>query len=655
MSQSTTVASGGPGVAIGFGKPEATPPSGGYSLGKFRFYVAPGFGRLWVASVFVPIIALILGGVWTWDNVVSSAEGQMRRTLDMVNGQVLRLLETQEAVMAGMQAFVAPMNYDEMLASEPAHMFAEKIAAAAETVITLGVVDPKGRITVPSEEKRPPPQVNLASRDYAQAWAHAPEHGPYRMFISPVVINEVIRRMEHRIQLQIHTSLPRFGADGKPDGGIVTAAFGPVQIERFFQQVAETPNTGFSILRDEGDLDHAKIVANYPVNLHVVGQNDIEPTNIAPDDIARGAILELNQSLAEPSAHLYAVKRETGFLFHNFQLVLVRRVGAEESGSAGGTVRKDYPLDIIHRLDPAVALQAWYKQMLPVLIGAVAAMALLLMLTSRAQATTLREQAELRTRTAIAEEGQRLATDRAELESRLRQTEKVAALGQLAAGVAHDFNNLLQTIILNGELLAANAGAETPQARSANLIIRASEGGIALTRRMLDYTRRDDAAAEDRPFDLAASLRNVQALLTSSLGARHRLRVSVASDLPSARGGDAEFESVIINLLVNARDAMEAGGEILVEATAVTLNDASRSDLIAGRYVRVSVIDTGKGMDAATLARAGEAFFTTKERGRGTGLGLSMARGFARRSGGALDLASKPGQGTTVTVWLPAA
>lgn len=644
MAFSTTARTGGMDLGLGKGGHSDQPPAGGGAFGPFRTYIAPGFGRLWAASFLIPLVALVLAGLWTWENVIDAAKGEMRRTLDMVNGQVLRLLETQEAVMAGMQAFVAPMTYDEMLSSEAAHVFAMKIAAAAETVITLGVVDPEGRITVPSEEQRPPPTVNLKARDYAEWWRRPGLREPYRMYVSPVVINQVILRIEKRKQLQVHTSLPRIGPDGKPDGGIVTAAFKPEQIENFFRQVAQTANTGFTILRDDG-----KLLANYP---KVVEDGN---ETLAVGDLALRATARLKEKLADPTATLEAVYERSGSLWDNFQLIYVRRVGGDRFIGGRRDPRQEYEMDIIHRLDPAVAYDAWQTQMVSPLIGAVAAMTLLLVLTSRAQARTVREQAELRTRTEIAEEGQRLATERAEMESRLRQTEKVAALGQLAAGVAHDFNNLLQTIVLNGELLAATSAPETSQARSANLIIKASEGGIALTRRMLDYTRRDDDNAADVPFDPVAALRNVQALLSASLGTRHRLIVTLPADLPQALGGDAEFESVIINLVVNARDAMENGGDIVVEAGVVALADGVRGDLLPGRYVRIAVIDTGKGMDLATLARAGEAFFTTKERGRGTGLGLSMARGFARRSGGALDLASTPGQGTTVTLWLPVA
>jgi signal transduction histidine kinase len=642
MAFSTTASAGGLDIKIGDGNRDGQRPAGDGVWGRARLLIAPGFGRLWAASVLVPVVALGLAGFWTWDNVVKAARGEMARTLDMVNGQMLHLLETQKAVMVAMQALVTSMSYQDMRTSERAHIFAMQTKDGTESVFTLGVVDPTGHIAVASEEG-PLPKVDLASREYVSWWPAGTDR-PARMYVSPVVINRVILNVEHRTQLQVHTSLPRLGPDGKPDGGIVTAAFLPSQIEAFFKQIAQTANTGFTILRDDGSL-----LASYPRG--VATENESLPT----DDLALTATAELRAALQDPAATVAPVFKQVGSLFNNFNLIGVRRVGGDNLVNGKRDPRQEYDMDIIHRLDPAVAQGNWFNQMISPVIGALAAMTLLLVLTARAQARTVREQGELRARTQVAEEGQRLATERAEMESRLRQTEKVAALGQLAAGVAHDFNNLLQTIVLNGELLEATTGPDTPQARSAGLIIKASEGGIALTRRMLDYTRRDDRTAHDMPFDAANALRNVHALLSGSLGVRHRLRVSVPADLPFALGGDAEFESVIINLVVNARDAMEQGGDINIEAAAVTLADGSRNDLQPGRYVRVSVIDTGIGMDSATLARAGEAFFTTKARGQGTGLGLSMARGFARRSGGALDLASTPGEGTTVTLWLPAA
>jgi signal transduction histidine kinase len=172
---------------------------------------------------------------------------------------------------------------------------------------------------------------------------------------------------------------------------------------------------------------------------------------------------------------------------------------------------------------------------------------------------------------------------------------------------------------------------------------------------MLDHTRCGGAPAlGPAAFDVAAALRAVEALMSGTLSGHHRLRLNIPAGLPPACGNTAECEAMLINLVANARDAMPAGGEIGVTAAiAPPPSHPPHPRLPPGSYLRLSVRDTGSGMDAATLARAGELFFTTKPAGHGSGLGLAMARGFARRNGGALELTSTPGQGTTVTVWLP--
>lgn len=582
--------------------------------------IASGFGRLWLASVLLPVVCLALAGWWSWDNVRVSNRGEMARTVDMVHEQVLRALETQDAVLAGMGAFIDGMDWAQIRTSAAAHSFTRSTDLATPTVETLGMIDPQGHIAVTSGAAMPPPLV-LSDRDYVKAWPPGRPDG--RTFISPVEVSRVDGRM------QVHVSRPRLGSDGLSDGGVLVSSFTPGYFERFFGNIAETPSTGFALIRDDGVL-----LASFP---HPVTHSD---QTVPSDDFALAAVRgEVPVSIGG-IGHLvrFAV---SGALLTGLRLVAIRPID-------------EYGLTIVHRLDPEVLASDWLRQMLAPAIGAAAAMALLLLLTARAQAATTRHTLELRYRTEAAEAGQTEAQERGELEARLRQAEQVASLGQLAAGVAHDFNNLLQTIILNGELILRQTNAPSRAHHSATLVVAASERGIALTRRMLDHTRRDAVSAPDADagrtaLDVAAALRAVEALMAGALGTRHRLRLNLAAGLPPVRGSTAECESVLINLIANARDAMPTGGDITITAAIVP----PPLRLPPGHYLSLSVRDPGIGMDAATLARAEELFFTTKPAGRGSGLGLSMARGFAKRNGGALNLASAPGRGTTVTVWLP--
>ena len=244
-------------------------------------------------------------------------------------------------------------------------------------------------------------------------------------------------------------------------------------------------------------------------------------------------------------------------------------------------------------------------------------------------------------------------TERNRAEARLREAQKLEALGRIAGGVAHDFNNLLQVLTGALQLLAGSAGKPERVERYAKVALQAAGRGADLTRRMLAFARRDQLQAG--PVALPEVLQGLATLLHGPLGADIRLEIEAAPDLPLVRADRMQFELVLFNLALNGRDAMPQGGALRLEAAAEQVAAPNPQGLAAGGFVRVRVIDTGAGMDAATLARAAEPFFTTKEVGKGSGLGLSMAHGFAAQSGGALAIESTPGQGTAVTLWLPEA
>ncbi|MFC7474455.1 ATP-binding protein [Dankookia sp. GCM10030260] len=268
----------------------------------------------------------------------------------------------------------------------------------------------------------------------------------------------------------------------------------------------------------------------------------------------------------------------------------------------------------------------------------------------------LEDRVAERTR-ALREANERLTEQMAErerVEAQLRQSQKVEAIGQLTGGVAHDFNNLLMAVLGNLALLRKRLPAD--DARIQRLIEGATQGaqrGAALTQRLLAFARRQDLRPE--PVDLAALLVGMGDLLRRSLGPRVELVVEVAADLPRAMADPNQLELAVLNLAVNARDAMPEGGRLTVCLDAAVPGTGADLPGDATCYLRLQVTDTGSGMDAATLARAVEPFFSTKPIGQGTGLGLSMVHGVARQLGGDLRLRSLPGEGTTAELLLPAA
>jgi PAS domain S-box-containing protein len=237
--------------------------------------------------------------------------------------------------------------------------------------------------------------------------------------------------------------------------------------------------------------------------------------------------------------------------------------------------------------------------------------------------------------------------------AQLFQAQKMEAVGQLTGGVAHDFNNLLMAALTNLELAEAEL-ADNPKAlHLVEGAIQAAERGTTLIERLLAFACRQDL--QPRAVGLSQLVRGLAGLLQRSVGPLVRLEVDAPEGLPPARVDPHQLELALLNLAVNARDAMPTGGVLTVAVARDRLGAAHLSGLAPGVYLRVDVTDNGSGMGAATLRRAVEPFFSTKGPGKGTGLGLSMVHGLAAQSGGALHLASRLGEGTTATLWLPLA
>jgi nitrogen-specific signal transduction histidine kinase/CheY-like chemotaxis protein len=243
-------------------------------------------------------------------------------------------------------------------------------------------------------------------------------------------------------------------------------------------------------------------------------------------------------------------------------------------------------------------------------------------------------------------------TGRKQAEEALRQAQKIEAIGQLTGGVAHDFNNLLAVIIGNLDLLQRRLADDPKAARLVDCALQGAQRGAALTQRLLAFARRQDLRPE--AVDVPQLVRGMADLLQRSLGPRVRVDTRFPLDLPPARVDAHQLELALLNLAVNARDAMPDGGKLEVDATCEQISQSNERNLTPGAYVRISLRDEGSGMDPATLARATEPFFTTKGTGKGTGLGLSMVHGLAAQSGGQLSIRSQPGAGTTIELYLPA-
>jgi two-component system NtrC family sensor kinase len=392
----------------------------------------------------------------------------------------------------------------------------------------------------------------------------------------------------------------------RAEGGAVISSFSPDAFTAFYATIVETPEDTVTLLRADG-----AVLARHPP---------------LPRDTPAGP----NREVAAMLGRLQEGAEMSGGpapLAGGDRLYAARQVG-------------DYPVVVAYGLSSEAMHAAWRQRMLPPLFGGVAAAGLLLLLTWLAQQGARRLIAA--------------AENRREAEAQLARAGRSAAIGLLAAGLAHDVKNLVQAVRSGARLMHRNAADPGEIRRCADLLAEAAERGGRLVDSMLQFARGRDDAGGTPDLDVARALGELKPLLDRTLGSLWTIHLVAASDMPRARGDRSGFEAAVVNLAVNARDAMPSGGIVTISAWVEELSEA-QPDLEPGRYVVAGITDAGGGMDAETLERAGEPFFTTKPPGHGTGLGLATVRGFATRTGGSLRLESAPGQGTTAAIWLPAA
>jgi signal transduction histidine kinase len=554
-----------------------------------------------IAAVMLPLVAWIAAIVYERQALLARGEQTARTTVAALAEHMDKVLETHSLVLEQVDAQIVGRTWEEIEGDANLRRSLNSVAQKFPQARAIWIVDETGRRRqygttngqVYAED------VSVADRDYFLR--HKSATGE-RIFISQPFTGASGARM-------FTVSIRRSSPDGR-FAGVVLISVGLDYLTSVWKQVAPEAGHVIPLVRSDG-----VVIARHPTGEPAAALSPTAPF--------------MRQIAASPAGGFYtAVSRVDGIE----RLNAFRRVDG-------------YPLYISFSLEKAAVLAPWRSRAVLYGLGALAGMAALLgfIWSALRHAIGVADSARAWQESARQLESEIRRRERAEAE--LVQAQKMEAVGQLTGGIAHDFNNLLHAMSLNLHMLErTSAGA--PGERFMQSIRRALDRAAQLTRQLTAFSRRQ--RLEPRTFAPGELLVRMGDLLARTLGGKVEIRLDSAPDVGTIHADPAQTELAVLNLAVNARDAMAEGGVLTLRA---------RNHVGAPgepRFIELSVADTGSGMPEDVVQRAFEPFFTTKEVGKGSGLGLSMVHGFATQSGGSVALASQPGRGTTVTLLLPA-
>ena len=563
------------------------------------------------------LVALLLpftfAGLFSWQDwrrTTSEAEARQERMLAVAQEHALKVVETNALVLDSIAGLMQGLSWPELQADVArVHAGLMALEQRIEQLRTLHAVRPDGMLYTISTSW-PTPAIDLSGRDYFQRH-RAGEFGLY--FGAPLV--------GRTTGITAFTmSRARLDAQGRFDG-VVLGSVQPSYFEQHWATLAGNSGGQFTLFRADGVL-----LAQYPAD----GSGAVR-------DGARASLAALARgSDRRDGLHLTDAAGEEW-------LAGFRRVGHE-------------PLFVSFAQPRRAIFAAWWQEMaVTFALAALVALALGLVLRMAWQRWTA-EQVALAQLAATAEQLREQIEKREAAEDQLRQAQRLEAVGRLTGGIAHDFNNLLTAILGTVHLLERHLGSGADE-RSKRLLSAARDAvarGAKLNASLLAFARRQPLKRE--AVDANALVTGFEALLARALGDAVTLRLKLAPQLPACQADAAQLEAALLNLAINARDAMPDGGEVeLTSRTAWLTEEAlvNNDDAHPGPYAELVLSDTGAGMSAEVMHRAFEPFFTTKGPGRGTGLGLSQVFGFIRQLGGHVAIRSAPGQGTAVSLYLP--
>jgi two-component system NtrC family sensor kinase len=564
---------------------------------------------LLVASLVLPALLFAYGAAVSHRDHFATAQEQLRRTTDILREHATKVLETDELVIDRVNEIVAGMTDDDILANErELHERLRALIRNLPQILDIFVVSADGRALVSAVIYPLPHAVDFSDRDYFQA-----QQQRGQTYVSALLVG----RDNHLPFFNVSKRRPPSGADGAFNG-LTGASVQPSYFEEFYARaIPQQADAGYAISLIRAAA--GDILVRYPP-VAAASDGDAAPQNLL-DQIRRAPEQGVHEAppAADGTARVLA--------YHRLQ---------------------DYPVYVLSSVRRGTILRAWRRSMAGHLIFGAPATLCLFGITWFALRRTAREHAAVEA--AAAEVRRREAA-----EETMRQSQRLEALGKLTGGIAHDFNNLL--MVIGGSVEMARKAPPEHIPRLLDAALRATRRGEALTRQLLAFGRRQQLSP--KVLDLRARIPKVAGILRQSLPATITIEVNVPADLWTVELDPSELELALLNLAVNARDAMPDGGQLRLSARNETMAAeaaaAGEGDVenLSGDFVVLRIADTGGGMPPDVAARAFEPFFTTKEAGKGTGLGLSQVYGFARQSGGTAVLLSSSGRGTAVKLYLP--
>jgi two-component system NtrC family sensor kinase len=548
-----------------------------------------------IASLVFPA-ALFAYASWNDYGEIHAVEDErINRSLDVLQEHALKVFETVDRTFAEVDEVVRDMSNDQIRAAQPRlHPRLERIVGIMPQLQTIVLIGRDGRPLVSSTLDAVPADARFGDRDYFKA------------------------QVDHDVGTYVSDvrtpQLPGVGTDffdlsrrlASPDGsfnGVIAVAVRPGYFEDFYALIGQTRGSFYALVRSDGAF-----LARYPLRKNRSQQ-------LGPTSALRVAIEQkgLEHGMFSVDSEIDGTPRRIGF----------RKLAG-------------YPVYALAGTDNAAIEAEWFSAMAAHLFFGLPATLLLFAVLWFALRRTQRLHDEA--------EGREIA------EGALHKAQQLQVIGQLTGGVAHDFNNLLMIVSGSVQRLRRQIGDEK-QTKLLDAIMNATQRGESLTRQLLTFSRRQ--MLQPSVIDIAERLPALKEMLSRSLRGDIDIRVNVPRRTCCVRVDPSELELALLNLAVNARDAMPSGGTLTLTAKAVVLRGKASEEGLNGEFVAIRVTDTGTGIPPDVLPRVFEPYFTTKDIDKGTGLGLSQVYGFASQSGGTATITSSPRRGTSVTLFLP--